>query len=207
MTASSAARVHWDAVYATRDETAVSWFEADAPPRVALIARHLPDRAAAILDVGSGLTRLLPALRAEGHTDLTALDISAEAIARARLRSPDIADCVAWIVADVADWTPERRFALWHDRAVLHFLTDEPARAGYRRALEAGTAPGSLAILSTFAPDGPTRCSGLPVRRHGRAEFEAFLGPGWRTAESSGATHRTPGGAKQRFWTHVARRV
>jgi hypothetical protein len=91
---------------------------------------------------------------------------------------------VAWIVADVATWSRSGH-ALWHDRAVLHFLTEAADRDGYRRALGAGTAPGSVAILSAFAPDGPTMCSGLPVRRYGQAEFEAFLGPASRRSRAS----------------------
>jgi SAM-dependent methyltransferase len=198
-------RAHWDAVYAARDEDAVSWFEPDARARVALVARHMPDRSAALLDVGSGRTRLIPALVAAGYRDVTALDISAEAVARARA-APGV-EPVAWVVADVATWTPERVYALWHDRAVLHFLTEASDRDGYRRALGRGTAPGSVAILSAFAPDGPTMCSGLPVRRHGQAEFEAFLGPDFSTVESVPVLHRTPQGAEQRFHLHVARRV
>lgn len=198
-------RAHWDTVYAEKAEDAVSWFEADARDRVALIARHVPDRAAALLDVGSGRTRLIPALVAAGYRDVTALDISAEAVARAKVGTG--VGPVAWVVADIAEWTPDRAYALWHDRAVLHFLTEAADRDGYRRALLAGTEPGSVAILSAFAPDGPTMCSGLPVRRYGQAEFEAFLGPGFTTRESFPALHRTPGGAEQRFHVHVAWRL
>jgi trans-aconitate methyltransferase len=198
-------RAHWDAVYASRDEDAVSWFEPDARARVALIVRHVPDRSAALLDVGSGRTRLIPALVAAGYRDVTALDISAEAVARART-APGV-EPVAWVVADVAAWAPERAYALWHDRAVLHFLTEPVDRDGYRRALGAGTARGSVAILSAFAPDGPTRCSRLPVRRYGQAEFEAFLGSRFATLESAPVLHRTPRGAEQRFHLHVARRM
>jgi SAM-dependent methyltransferase len=201
---SADSKAHWDRVYATRAEDAVSWFEADVSARVALIARHVPDRSAPLLDVGSGLTRLVAALVAEGYGDLTALDLSAEAVSRALAR-PGTSG-VQWIVADVTTWRPPRRYALWHDRAVLHFLTEEDGRAAYRRALQAATGPGSIVILSTFAPDGPERCSGLPVRRHGRAEFEAFLGPGFAPLESFASEHLTPGGAVQRFHTLVSRR-
>lgn len=198
-------RAHWDGVYGTRAEDAVSWFEADVSGWVALIGRHMPERSRSIIDVGSGLTRLVPALLAAGYRDVTALDISAEAIERARDRAGS--GSVRWIVADVTEWHPGRAYALWHDRAVLHFLTGEADRAGYRTALAEGTAPGSVVILSAFAPDGPERCSGLPVRRYGEAEFTAFLGAHFTTLESGGQEHRTPAGVVQRFHTHVARRA
>jgi SAM-dependent methyltransferase len=196
---------HWDAVWSTQPEDAVSWFEADVTARVALIARHVPDRGAALLDVGSGVTRLIPALVAAGYRDVTALDVSAEAVARARASSG--AEGVRWIVADVAGWTPPRVWDLWHDRAVLHFLTGATHRARYRRALIAGTAPGSVAILSAFAPDGPERCSGLPVRRYGERAFAAFVGADFAVVEAFRSVHVTPGGAEQQFQTVVARRT
>lgn len=198
-------QAHWDRVYATRAEDAVSWFEADVSARLALIAAHVPDRSAALLDVGSGVTRLVAALVADGYVDVTALDFSAEAVARA-LGRPGTSG-VQWVVADVYGWRPPRRYALWHDRAVLHFLTGEDGRAAYRRAVLAATEPGGTVILSAFAPDGPETCSGLAVRRYGRADFEAFLGPAFATVESFTSEHVTPGGAAQRFQTHVARRT
>jgi SAM-dependent methyltransferase len=182
-----------------------SWFERDAASRVALLARHVPDRAAAIVDIGSGLTRLIPGLVEEGFRDVSALDVSAEAIARAVTRAGT--EGVQWIVADVTRWRPPRRYGLWHDRAVLHFLIEDADREAYRAALLAATAPDSRVILSAFAPDGPERCSGLPVLRYGTPDFEALLGPQFTTLEASAAGHTTPRGTLQRFQTHVARRI
>jgi trans-aconitate methyltransferase len=196
--------LHWDRVYGTKAEDAVSWFEADVSRDVALIERHAPSRDTAIVDVGSGLTRLVPALVAAGYHDVTALDLSAEGIARARAR-PGLGT-VAWVVADVTRWVPPRRYGVWHDRAVLHFLTEEADRSAYRRALIAGIGPGSLAILAAFGPEGPERCSGLPVRRYGRADFEDWLGGDFTTLEAFGSVHRTPSGAHQAFQTIVVRR-
>jgi SAM-dependent methyltransferase len=201
----TAGQAYWDRVFATGAEAGLSWFEADLSARVALIAEHVPDRATALLDVGAGLSRLIPALRAAGYADVTALDISAEAVAQAVGRSGTAG--VQWIVADVTEWRPPRRYGLWHDRAALHFLIAEADRAAYRRALDAATGPGATVILAAFAPEGPARCSGLPVCRQGRAEFEALLGPGFTTRASFAADHLTPGGAMQRFQTHVAGRL
>jgi hypothetical protein len=113
---------------------------------------------------------------------------------------------VNWIEADVTEWVPERSYDLWHDRAALHFLTGAADRAAYHRALVTGTRPGSVAIVSSFAPEGPERCSGLPVRRYGTAEMEAFLGECWRTLQAWSEWHVTPSGAVQRFLGHAAER-
>ena len=109
--------------------------------------------------------------------------------------------------ADVTGWRPDRRFDVWHDRALFHFLTEPEQRDGYRAALRRATAPGSWLIVATFAADGPERCSGLPVRRYDGpglvAEFAEEFVPHnvWRDA------HRSHGGVVQSFtWAMMRRR-
>jgi hypothetical protein len=193
---------HWDRIYATKPETAVSWFQPELRAEVALIARFAGP-AAAVIDVGGGASRLCDELIAAGFRDVTVLDLSGVALAEVAARAPS----VARIHADVTTWRPERAYDLWHDRAALHFLVRDADRAGYRRALLAGTRPGSVVILSTFAPEGPDRCSGLPVRRYGAAEMATFLGAVFRTIADLRSDHATPTGTIQRFHTCVARRV
>ena len=198
-------RAHWDGVYGAKSAAELSWTQAAPGPELALIRRYAPP-GAAILDVGSGRTGLIAALIAEGFADLTALDLSAEALARASAQLGAAAESVAWVCADVTTWRPSRSYDLWHDRAVLHFLTDLDARAAYRQVLLQALRPGGVTVLSTFAPDGPERCSGLPVRRYGMAEMTAFLGPDFATLETARAEHRTPWGAVQPFHLHAAHR-
>jgi len=193
---------HWDSVYGTKAEREVSWFEASPAASLALIARTGFGPDAAIVDIGAGRSTLPDALLAAGYRDVTLVDVSRTALDQVRAR---LADRVSYVVTDIARWTPPRAFDVWHDRAVLHFLTAEDDRDGYRRALFAGTRPGSQVILSTFAPSGPEQCSGLPVRRYGRAEVADFLGPEFEIVESFESDHRTPWDAVQRF--HTARAV
>ena len=111
-----------------------------------------------------------------------------------------------WIIADILSWTPPRRFALWHDRAVFHFLTGERERADYRAVLEKALEPGGHVVLATFAPDGPERCSGLPVQRWSPEALASELGAGFRLMESVREEHSTPGGAIQNFiWCRLRR--
>lgn len=193
---------HWDAVYGTKADTAVSWFEPVPDLSLALVAQAGTARDAAVIDVGGGASRLADALLARGFADLTVLDLSAAALAltAARLRAlPGAAAArLAFIAADVTAWRPDRSYALWHDRAAFHFLTDAADRAAYAAALSAAV-PQGHAIIATFAPDGPERCSGLPVARHDAASVQAVLGPDWRIVAEVPHDHATPGGAVQRF--------
>jgi trans-aconitate methyltransferase len=198
-------RPHWEAVYAGGD-AAVSWLQdRPAPSLNAIAALGLPPEAP-ILDVGGGSSGLAGALLAAGHADLTVLDLSAAALALARGRLGDRGDRVTWIAADLLAWTPPRRYALWHDRALLHFFTGEAERAAYASRVRAAVAPGGFAVVATFAPDGPETCSGLPVRRSDAAGTLRLLGDGFREVRSWRLEHTTPGGRAQPFAWLVAQR-
>lgn len=195
-------RQHWDGIYSSRADNELSWFEASPYRSLALISRTGVRHSAAIVDVGGGLSRLADHLVEDGYSDVTVLDISAEAIGRLLARQHAGAP-VQGIVSDISHWQPARSYAVWHDRAVLHFLTDEPRRAAYRNAFLAALAPNGQAIIATFAPSGPSTCSGLPVRRYGAQELSEWLQPELRMLESFECDHTTPSGNVQRF--HVAR--
>ena len=195
-------KAHWDVVYATKAEDEVSWYEPFPETSLELIARTGVPKHAAIIDIGGGLSRLADRLAANGYSDLTRLDISSEAIDRLATRQGP-GSPIEGIVADVSTWRPERRYDVWHDRAVLHFLIEEADRAHYRNNLLAALRPGGQAVIATFAPSGPERCSGLAVRRYDGRELAEFLGGEFAELESFEFDHRMPGGGMQRF--HVGR--
>ncbi len=200
-------KTHWDAIYSAKDVTQVSWFQPHAAQSLNLIERYAADRDTAILDVGSGATTLIGDLLSAGYRRLTVLDVSANAVRIARQRLAERVDQVAWVVADVtsAD-VPEASVGVWHDRAVFHFLTDSEDRRRYLETLRGAVAPGGLAIIATFAPDGPTQCSGLDVVRYGADELHALLGPDFELVETAAEVHRTPGGGEQKFIYVCSRR-
>jgi SAM-dependent methyltransferase len=189
---------HWDHVYATKDEDAVSWFEASPERSLAMIEATGVPKSAAIIDIGGGLSRLPDALVAAGYSDITVLDISKEAIERMKARLAGN-PAVKPIVGDLRNFKPQRGYNLWHDRAVLHFMIEEEDRRRYHAALTNAVKPGGHVIIATFAPTGPEKCSGLPVRRYSPADLDAFLGPEFQHREAFAFDHVTPGGATQRF--------
>jgi hypothetical protein len=113
---------------------------------------------------------------------------------------------VTWIAADVTAWEPARRYDLWHDRAAFHFLTEEASRQAYAARVTRAVRPGGHVIIGTFAPDGPERCSGLPVMRHDAASIGAVLGQRFALIESRAHDHMTPAGRIQRFQFSLFRR-
>jgi SAM-dependent methyltransferase len=196
---------HWDAVYAGRNERQVSWYQADPRLSAGLIADHAATMAAgqdsAVIDAGGGTSLLAERLVAGGFTDVTVLDVSQGALAAAA-RRPGGAQ-VTWIHADLLDWEPPRRYHIWHDRAVFHFLTSPADRAAYLATLRAALADGGAIVLATFAAGGPAHCSGLPVARYDAAGLAAELATAYGGAVTITGHrtqhHQTPAGVIQPF--------
>jgi hypothetical protein len=196
---------HWDEVYGRISTESVSWYQSRPTLSLELIdALGVgPDRA--VIDVGGGASVLVDHLVGRGCTDLTVLDVSDAAVRAGRRRLGDDVQ-VTWIVHDVLSWEPERRYDLWHDRAVFHFLSGLDIEA-YRAVLDRAVAPGGSVIVATFAPDGAEWCSGLPVTRYDAAGLGAALGDGFTMVEERQEVHTTPAGVMQPFTWIAARRL
>jgi 2-polyprenyl-3-methyl-5-hydroxy-6-metoxy-1,4-benzoquinol methylase len=190
---------HWEDVYARKAENELSWFQAEPATSLDLIRRCGGGKNASLIDIGGGESRLVDHLLNAGYTDVTVLDLSENAIVATQKRLGSRAASVHWIVADVTNWSPVRKYRLWHDRAVLHFLTDPADRKTYKRAMLSAVEPGGCVVISTFALDGPERCSGLPVVRYSAETLAAELGPEVRLVGTVREDHATPWGAIQRF--------
>ena len=196
---------HWDDAYAHGEATR-SWFQADPVMSLRMIDAAGVSADASVVDIGGGTSRLVDSLLARGHRDLTVLDISESALHVAQERLGRDAARVTWIHADIRDWSPGRSYDVWHDRAVMHFLASAADQRRYRRALDAASRPGSVAVFGCFASDGPTHCSGLPVVRRDPPDLVEFLGAQWSLVAQDRELHTTPGGAAQPFtWAAFAR--
>ena len=200
-------RDHWARVYTEKAPSEVSWYQAEPEASLRALDRLGARPDSALIDVGGGASNLIDALLERGWQDLTVLDIALSAIEAARNRLGPAADEVTWLVADITEWQPSRRYDVWHDRAVFHFLTEPEQREAYRRALSSGLAPDGLVIMATFAPDGPERCSGLPVQRYDPAALAKEFGSGFRLVESWRQEHVTPSGSSQAFTWCAFRRA
>lgn len=191
-------RQHWQDVYQRKQEAELSWHEDTPALSLELLREAGLDPAMAVVDIGGGTSRLVDMLVAAGQRHVTVLDLSARALEIARERVGDVVQ-VEWIVADVTRWEPARRYDLWHDRAAFHFLTEQAEQRAYARVLDRALETGGRAVIGTFAPDGPEKCSGLPVARHDAASLQAVLGDRFRLVTTRRHAHATPWGAVQQF--------
>lgn len=190
---------HWDTLYATKPADTVSWYQPRPEPSLDALARLNLREPVSLIDVGGGASSLVDSLLDKGWPDLTVLDIAQPALDVAKVRLGERAAAVRWIATDITLWRPDRTYAIWHDRAVYHFLTDAADRAGYRDALQTGLEPHGALLMATFALGGPQRCSGLPIVQYGPESLSAELGEAFSLQVSWREDHVTPAGGVQAF--------
>jgi SAM-dependent methyltransferase len=194
---------HWDRVYQAGGPD-LSWRQAEPEVSLALIGQVCPQ--GRVIDIGGGTSPLPARLLDRGYA-VAVLDISPDALERARGLLGSRAGQVRWIAADVTRAPDIGAFDVWHDRAAFHFLTGQADRAAYVDLLSRTLPAGGHAIIATFAPQGPARCSGLDVRRYDAPALAAELGPGFELLHSVAETHVTPWGARQPFQYSLLRRA
>lgn len=194
------AKTHWEKVYTAKAPDAVSWYRAHLETSLALIERAVDAHSASIIDVGGGESTLVDDLLLRGYKNLTVLDVSPTAIEVTKKRLSLASEQVCWLVGDIVEIELEpHSFDLWHDRAVFHFLTTPERRFAYVRQVTRAVKAGGHVIISTFGPEGPTKCSGLEVMRYDAESLHDEFGGHFRLVESSKGSHQTPFGTTQQF--------
>ena len=193
-------KAHWERIYRTKAPEAVSWYRSHLETSLALIERAVDRTSASIIDVGGGESTLVDDLLARGYENITILDISQTAIDATQKRLGSVAEQVRWLVADITQVELESStYDVWHDRAVFHFLTEPEQRMAYIRQVVRAVKPGGHVIVSTFGPEGPTKCSGLEVVRYDAESLHDEFGARFRLEESFKELHQTPFGTTQQF--------
>jgi SAM-dependent methyltransferase len=193
-------KTHWNNVYTTKAPEAVSWYCPHLERSLELIERASPDRSTSIIDVGGGESTLVDDLLLRRYNNITVLDVSRTAVDFTRRRLCSSPEQVRWIIGDVTEVELEAgAYDLWHDRAVFHFLTARERRIAYVQQVLRAVKPGGHIIVSTFGPEGPTKCSGLDVMRYDAESLHGEFGSHFRLVESSKEQHQTPFGTTQQF--------
>lgn len=190
---------HWHAVYRDKSPTDVSWYQAVPTTSIRLIRSTGVARTEPIIDAGGGASTLVDHLLNDGYEDITILDISGAALQRSKQRLDGAANAVRWIESDVIDFRASRCYAIWHDRAVFHFLTDSDERDRYINVICRALCPEGWLLLATFGPQGPERCSGLPVQRYDIASLHELLDAQFEARGHELDLHQTPAGLTQQF--------
>ena len=188
---------HWDHIYAHKQPNEVSWTQ--QIPQTSLDFIHSFDvpKSARIIDVGGGESKLVDFLLDEGYENITVLDISHNALSKARKRLGNKAEKVNWIVSDVTEFKPTTHYDIWHDRATFHFLTSQEQISKYLN-IARNHVKGYMTI-GTFSTKGPTKCSGLEIKQYDEQSLTTELENGFEKLKCITEDHTTPFHTIQNF--------
>lgn len=188
---------HWETVYETKAPHEVSWTQETPVVSLDFIRSLRLPKTAKIIDVGGGDSNLVDHLLADGFENITVLDISAQALEKAKNRLGEKAHAVQWVVGDITQFEPEGTFDLWHDRAAFHFLATEEEISKYRRI--AATCVTGFLVLGTFSEEGPKKCSGLEIRQYTPEGLHKVFAADFEKIRCLACDHVTPFGTVQNF--------
>ncbi|MEK6450035.1 MULTISPECIES: class I SAM-dependent methyltransferase [unclassified Myroides] len=190
-------KAHWEEVYKSKTPEQVSWTQTKPVHSLQFIENSNLPKDAKIIDIGGGDSNLVDFLLEQGYTDITVMDISKNALLRAQARLGERAKQVKWIESNVVDFKPTEKYALWHDRAVFHFLTTPQDIATYQTIVN--DAVTDALVVATFSKNGPLRCSGLDIQQYNSEDLTAVFAEEFTLNNSLYDDHITPFDTKQNF--------
>ena len=188
---------HWENIYTHKSPQEVSWTQGKPHLSLSWIESVALPKNAPIIDVGGGESHLVDYLIDLGYSDLTVLDISQAALKRSQDRLGSKARLVQWIQADITNFQPKKKYALWHDRAVFHFLTQKEYIKTYTDMVSAVV--DQYLLMSTFSKEGPLKCSGLPITQYDAQSISGNFSEAFELIQQDHEMHTTPFNSKQAF--------
>jgi ubiquinone/menaquinone biosynthesis C-methylase UbiE len=196
---SNVKKEHWENVFTTKQETEVSWFQPYPKTSIEFVKLFNLPFDANIIDIGGGDSHFVDALLEEGYQNIWVLDISENALSRAKKRLGEKANKVNWVVSDIIDFIPTVSFDFWHDRAAFHFLTTEENINKYVGIAEKGIKTNGILVLGTFSETGPTKCSGLEIKQYSETSMSSRFELSFDRLKCITEEHQTPFNTIQNF--------
>jgi 2-polyprenyl-3-methyl-5-hydroxy-6-metoxy-1,4-benzoquinol methylase len=190
---------HWENIYCTKQENEVSWFQQYPKTSMDFVDLFSITKDSKIIDIGGGDSHFVDALLEAGFTNVTVLDISANAIERAKKRLGQNAGKVKWIVSDVTEFVPEEKYDFWHDRAAFHFLINEEQADKYVEIANSGITANGILVLGTFSVNGPKKCSGLDIKQYSEETMSVKFEKYFKRVKCITEDHQTPFNTIQNF--------
>ena len=191
------AKSHWEDIYKRKMPNEVSWTQEIPQTSIDFIESFDLPKNSEIIDVGGGESKFIDYLLSKGYENITVLDISKNAIEKAKTRIGVNSDKVKWVVADINEFIPNNKFDFWHDRAVFHFLTNQKSILKYSKMVSSYA---RNFVVGTFSTEGPKKCSGLDICQYDEISItKTFETPNFKKVESKRVNHETPFGTIQNF--------
>ncbi|MDQ3019009.1 MAG: class I SAM-dependent methyltransferase [Bacteroidota bacterium] len=190
---------HWEKIYSINKSSDVSWWQENPKTSLDFVHSFYLHKTASIIDIGGGDSKLVDCLLDEGFENITVLDISQQALNKAKQRLGDKSKIVRWIVSDITEFEPSMDYELWHDRATFHFLLTEKQIRKYLSLANDYIKGNGYMTIGTFSETGPDKCSGLDIRKYSEKELQHQLENGFKKIRCIHEDHITPFNTTQNF--------
>ncbi|MDF1517584.1 MAG: class I SAM-dependent methyltransferase [Lutibacter sp.] len=194
---------HWNAAYQKSPITNLGWYEENPTPSIELIESCNLPKEALIFNAGAGATTLISELLAKGYENIIVNDISSVALAELKGQLPAPMNATVQFVVDDLTNPSEllkiKNVDLWHDRAVLHFFTEEKQQKAYFDLLKGALKPKGFVILAEFNLEGAKKCSGLDVFNYNEEMLQEHLGTDFVLLKSYNYTYTQPSGNTREY--------
>lgn len=190
---------HWENIYHNKSIDEVSWFQPTPTTSLDFIKQFNLPKTAKIIDIGGGDSFFVDHLLDLGYQDVTVLDISNQAIEKAKKRLGEKAKTVKWIIADISDFQPIDKYDFWHDRAAFHFMTNEKEIENYLDTIRTNIKQTGYLVIGTFSEQGPTKCSGIEIKQYSEQTMTDRLKHFFEKLKCITVDHKTPFDTIQNF--------
>ncbi len=190
---------HWQNIYNTKNLEEVSWYQPTPTTSLNYLKEFNIPLTAKIIDVGGGDSFFVDHLLELSYTDITVVDISSNAIERAKKRLGEKAKQVKWIVADAAQFNPTEQYDFWHDRAAFHFLTQDDEINNYVNTVKTSIAKNKILVIGTFSEQGPLKCSGIEIKQYSENTMNNLFANDFNKVACKIIDHPTPFNTIQNF--------
>ena len=187
---------HWEKIYSEKSPQEVSWTQEIPETSIEFFNEFKLSKTSPIIDIGGGESKFVDFLLAEGYQNISVLDISENALKRAKDRLGEKSKNIEWIVCDINDFNPKKKYALWHDRAVFHFLTSNVEINRYAENVKQNS---ENFIVGTFSTSGPKKCSGLEISQYDKNLLSKLFEESMTINKVEYINHITPFETTQNF--------
>ncbi len=187
---------HWEKIYSEKSPQEVSWTQEIPETSIEFFNDFKLSKTSPIIDIGGGESKFVDYLVEEGYQNISVLDISENAIKKAKDRLGEKSKNIEWIICDINDFNPKKKYELWHDRAVFHFLT---SNIEINRYVEKVKLNSENFIVGTFSTSGPKKCSGLEITQYDKNLLIKLFEESMAIKKAEYINHITPFETTQNF--------
>lgn len=194
---------HWNNAYLKTPVDRLGWYEEKPSASIDLIEECGLPKDALIFNAGAGATRLIEELLNLEYTNLMVNDISSSALIELKnslsKHHHSNVDFVLDDLTNPSQLLDIKKVDLWHDRAVLHFFTEDWQQEAYFNLLRSKVKNGGFVILAEFNLEGAKKCCGLDVYNYNESMLENKLGDEFILQDSFNYTYFQPSGNSREY--------